>query len=312
MSYVIAAEEISESTRLVLRMTIARRLTLALLLVAAAVSAAGAQRGAAREHAGGPVFAAPGHYLLALGDSITFGMDPAKATAGAPPSAYDAGFVDVFAARLRAVDRSLVVVNYGCPGETTTSFIHGGCPWTQGGHGLHDGHAGTQLEAALAFLHAHQGQVSPIMLNLWGNDAAALSSACNDRIPCVKSRFPAALAQFQNRLNQILHALRPAAPGAEIIVTGDWNTYVPDLPGTDPLWKALDAAIARTAAGHGARFADPFPVFNPKGSTGAEKAAVCRLTLICSRWQDAHPSVAGYRALADVVYAASGYAKLKR
>lgn len=290
-------------------MTSARRLTLTVLVIAAFMPAVGATPGGARERVGGPVLAAPGRYLLALGDSITFGLDPAKVRAGAPAAAYDAGFVDVFAARLHAVDPSLVVVNYGCPGESTISFSHGGCPWTQGGRPLHDAFTGTQLGAALAFLRAHRGRVNPIMLNLWGNDANASTSSCDDKIPCIRSRFPAALAQFQSRLSQILHALRTAAPGAEIIVTGDWNTYLPDLPGTDPLWKALDAAIARAAAAQRARFADPFPVFNPTGSARAEKAAVCRLTLICSSWQDAHPSAAGYRALAEAVYGASGYAK---
>jgi len=56
-----------------------------------------------------------------------------------------------------------------------------------------------------------------------------------------------------------------------------------------------------------ARFADPFPVFNPQGDPVAETTAICTLTLLCSQG-DGHPSATGYRALADIVWAASGYA----
>jgi lysophospholipase L1-like esterase len=43
----------------------------------------------------------PQRYYLALGDSITYGFQPAKF--GLPPSGFDTGYVDVFAARLRAL-----------------------------------------------------------------------------------------------------------------------------------------------------------------------------------------------------------------
>ena len=59
-----------------------------------------------------------------------------------------------------------------------------------------------------------------------------------------------------------------------------------------------------------ARFADPFPVFNPQGDQAAETTAICALTLLCSQG-DGHPSDAGYRALARIVWAASGYASLR-
>ena len=53
-------------------------------------------------------------------------------------------------------------------------------------------------------------------------------------------------------------------------------------------------------------FADPMPVFNPQGATAIETAAICTLTLLCTEG-DGHPSDPGYRALADIVWAASGY-----
>ena len=57
----------------------------------------------------------PRSYYLALGDSMTYGFQPDKANAGAPPSAFDTGYVNVFAARLRKLSPKIHVVNYGCP-----------------------------------------------------------------------------------------------------------------------------------------------------------------------------------------------------
>ena len=75
-----------------------------------------------------PVYQAPQGYYLALGDSITYGFQPTKAKAGARPSVFRTGFVDVFAARLRKLSPGIQVVNYGCPGESTVTFTRGGCP----------------------------------------------------------------------------------------------------------------------------------------------------------------------------------------
>jgi hypothetical protein len=55
--------------------------------------------------------------------------------------------------------------------------------------------------------------------------------------------------------------------------------------------------MAAAAAEQRARFADPMPIFNPEGDTGA---ALCTLTLLC-RDGDSHPSDAGYQALAALL-----------
>jgi hypothetical protein len=59
--------------------------------------------------------------------------------------------------------------------------------------------------------------------------------------------------------------------------------------------------MAEAAAVNGARFADPFPIFNPQGDLAAEVQTVCRLSLLCTE-NDSHPSDAGYQALADVLF----------
>jgi lysophospholipase L1-like esterase len=256
--------------------------------------------------ASGPVYQAPQRYYLALGDSIAYGIQPAKVSARLPPSGFHTGYVDVFAARLRALAPKIRVVNYGCPGESTKTFVNGGCPWLAGGKPLHDAFSGVQLDAAVAFLRTHRGQVSPITLTLWANDVTKLSDACKGNTACIRARAPAALAQFTSRLTSIVGRLRDAAPKAEIILTGAWNDDVAELTQTDPLIRSVDTTIARVAAAGRARFAKTFPVFNPAGNPAREKARICALTFICSEG-DGHPTDAGYRAIAAAVLATSSY-----
>ena len=95
--------------------------------------------------------------IWALGHSIAYGFQPAKAKAWLPPSGFKTGYVDVFAARLRTIAPKIRVVNYACPGESTKTFIQGGCSGRGDVKGLHDAFKGAQLNAALAFLRAHPG-----------------------------------------------------------------------------------------------------------------------------------------------------------
>jgi lysophospholipase L1-like esterase len=233
----------------------------------------------------------PQSYYLALGDSIAFGIQPDK---GTRPATFENGYVDLFAARLRKLSPQIELVNYGCPGESSVTFMRGGCPWLRDGQKLHDSFRGAQLEAALSFLRAHRGQVSPITLTLWGNDLAPLSAK--------GPRLPKAIASFTSRLDSILDQLRSAAPTAEIIVTGAWNIEIDRAKKTEPLYRSLDRAIARTAAGSHARVAKLYPVFSPHGNP----RRLCALTYMCSKG-DPHPNNAGYRAMADAFFAASGY-----
>ena len=108
----------------------------------------------------------------------------------------------------------------------------------------------------------------------------------------------------------ILPALRSAAPNAEIIVTGAPDTFVNALAFTDPLYQSFNSSVAEAASAERVQFADPFPVFNPQGDLTAEVQAICTLTLLCAQ-NDGHPSDAGYRALADLIFDASEYSRLQ-
>lgn len=252
-------------------------------------------------------FNPPKQYYLALGDSIAYGFQRSTFEGGLPASAFNTGYVDVFAARLRNIQPDLTIVNYGCPGETTMSFTTSPCGWPAVGQ-LHDSYTGSQLEAALAFLRAHRGEVSPITLTLWGNDVREFVSGCSDDI-CVQNGAFRFVVEFSDRLKGILSALRNAAPDAEIIITGSWDSFLDALEFADPLFQLLNASMSATAATARVRFADPFPLFNPQGDLGDEIRTMCILTLLCTK-NDSHPSDAGYRALADLVFDVSDYERL--
>jgi len=158
----------------------------------------------------------PRQFYLALGDSIAYGYQASKHRAGLPPSAFNTGYVDVFAEHLRQIQPAIAVVNYSCPGETTKSFIKGPCLWSTFGEQLHDPFLGSQLDAAVEFLSAHPGAVSPITLTLWGNDLREFTDSCKN-LACVQNRAPAFIALFSERLAKILRRLRDEAPDAEIV-----------------------------------------------------------------------------------------------
>jgi lysophospholipase L1-like esterase len=242
------------------------------------------------------VYQPPQRYYLALGDSMAYGFHPTKANK--PPSGFNTGYVDVFAARLRKLSPKIEVVNYGCPGESTVTFTRGGCDWLKEGGKLHDAFRGSQLEAAESFLRAHPGAVSPITVTLWGGDLVPLSAK--------GKRASRAIRSFASRFDAIVKRLRAAAPTSEIIVSGAWNPEADRLAQVEPLYRSADRAIRRSATASRVRVADMFAALDGPGKTKAQKARLCSLTFFCSKG-DPHPTNAGYRAMADAFMSASDY-----
>lgn len=234
-------------------------------------------------------------YLLALGDSISFGFQGPKVTDPPDPLVFNSGYVDVLASRARSV----TVTNYSCPGETTTTFVHGGCPWLESGFAVHDSYRGSQLAAAVTFLRAHRRQSGTVTVAIWGNDIGALRNACSGDLACVVERAPAEIAAFSDRLFVILRALRRAAPSADIAVLAAFHAFPPPTREIDDLYDALNEAVVDTAARAGVVVADARPAFNPSGDA-ERSAALCTYTLICATGgADGHPSDLGYLRIAD-------------
>jgi hypothetical protein len=68
-------------------MLLVRTLLVVGVVGAVALSSPVAAAGAELRHA------SPGRYYLALGDSLTYGIQPGKVDAGLPPSGFETGFV---------------------------------------------------------------------------------------------------------------------------------------------------------------------------------------------------------------------------
>jgi lysophospholipase L1-like esterase len=254
----------------------------------------------------GPGHPSPQTSYLALGDSLAFGYSEAKFDELYPeenPADYDTGYVDDFAHVLKLGDPNLQVINDGCPGETTESFINGPCAY-QLEFPLHHPYVGgpesSQLSDALAYLNAHPGAVNPITIDIGANDAlAVIETTCKREAACVVKEAPALFAHIAANLGLILADLRGAAPHATIVVLGLYNPFGEKLAGGDALTADLNEVMSKVASGVGARFADPLPVFNPPGAL--EEPTICLLTNMCTPLEDIHPTTLGYAVLAGLI-----------
>jgi lysophospholipase L1-like esterase len=248
------------------------------------------------------------HDYLALGASYAFGFQQAKFLAELQAGTYSAasfntGYVDDFARMLAAGKSRLQTVNLSCPGETSDSFISGGCPFHLSGLSLHDDYpaSSSQMAAALAFLYSHPHQVHVITISLTdlsGNALAKLYfNTCAQDPTCTLNAFPAFLAHEQANANQILSALQAASPSSQILVLQEFNARMLLLPASVPLFDQMNAMLERVAATHGAALAD--------GVSPATPSNICTLTFVCTPpLYDIHPTDAGYAVLAQALWAA--------
>src|SRR5438552_3374484 len=186
-----------------------RRVVPTLALAAVVATAAGGCSGPART---GPVRTAPAGdrhavapavYYLALGDSLSQGVQP-DASGASVPTRY--AYADRLYTTLRHRQPGLRLVKLGCPGETTVTMIHGGmCSYP----------GGSQLTAADRFLRAHRARVSLVTLDIGANDpdSCIAKPSVVKLAACAGSSIPRAAAN----LATILRQLRRAAPHARII-----------------------------------------------------------------------------------------------
>ncbi len=275
-----------------------------------------------------------GATYLALGDSLAYGYHQAQFLGEYPnidPASFDEGYVDDFGATLKAFNPGLEIINDGCPGETTETFMDGpGAPYTgaycAGGPTgtpfpyvwLHHPYSGnSQLADALATLKSNPN-VSPITLDIGSNDVLQfLEHTCGfpAKYTCTEAQVTAEYLKIQANVSSILTQLRAAAPKAQIILVGAYNPYPTLLPapGGDRDLAQLDVLLASAAKTVGASFANSEPLFNPSVSIGASEAldipTVCALTAMCpggrfnpaSAEADIHPTKLGYEVMGLIV-----------
>jgi hypothetical protein len=128
-------------------------------LFAVLVAALAAVMGGVPASGASPTFNPPKQFYLSLGDSVAFGYQDAKFKAEVLAGTYSPsdfpGYTYRFGAAMQQLRPGLNVVDYACPGETTTSHM-GTCAFEATGFALHDGYSGeSQMQAGLDFLRAH-------------------------------------------------------------------------------------------------------------------------------------------------------------
>ncbi len=262
-----------------------------------------------------PAKRAAASYYLALGDSLSRGVQPDAAGTSVETTQ---GYPDLVYARLRRGHPGLRLVQLGCPGETTRTMMHGGICRYPGG---------SQLAAAVAFVRAHRGHLLLITIDIGANDPehcagqpglAALAS-------CI-GQVPGAAAN----LTEILARLRAAA-GPAVRIVG-MSYYLPELAewrdgplGQVIAWASerlavdyngmLDRAYAKAGVAVanvlGAFDTTDFgsPVMVPGfGYLPRNVARICEWTWECAprpRGPNQHANPVGYRVIADAVIKAA-------
>ena len=281
------------------------RILLAAVVAATAVTACSGSPAPGAAHAR----AAADTYYLALGDSLSQGVQPDAA--GASEQTSD-GYPDLIYAALRRNHPALRLVKLGCPGETTATMIHGGiCRY----------HAGSQLAAAVAFLHAHRGRVLLVTIDIGANDPERCGG--EPSLKQVASCFGTGVPVAVTNLTTIMTRLKAAA-GSGVRLAG-MNYYLPALAEwrnglsgqaiallAEKLAAIYNDWLDRVYAKSGARVANVFGAFDSadfagKGATpGAgdvprNVALLCRWTWQCAappRGPNQHANQAGYQVIA--------------
>ena len=181
----------------------------------------------------------PKQHYLALGDSLAFGFQP--------NGDYTHGYVnDLF--QLFQNEGTKDVTDYGCGGETSTTFIHGSCPSAPSS-------TFKQLATAVAYLQTNAGMVSPVTLDIGGNDVLR---DIDPRTCTVNTgQFATDLATLDSNLTTIILPQLQAALTVNGRVTGSivmMNYYDPFqniCPASLPFIQTLNQHLAADVSGFG-------------------------------------------------------------
>ncbi len=231
----------------------------------------------------------PKPYYLALGNSLAFGIQA--------NGDYDHGYVaDLF----QDVQHEGVqaMANMACPGETSVTFRTGQCPLSQ----LRKyPYTGPQLTAALAFLQAHRGQVSPVTFDIGANDVLPdiNPSTCQVDI----NKFQADLATLDSNLKgTILPQLHDALTvngysTGDLVMMNYYDPYQNLCPHSVPLIHMLNQHLANDVHGFGVIV----NVFDAFGGAKVPNRNICVYTWICTPpplGPNIHATDKGYQVIA--------------
>ena len=244
-----------------------------------------------------------GDVYLALGDSLAAGFQPGRGDTSK-------GYVDDLWRTFASQIDGLGLRNVGCDGETSLSMITGNrsaCRYA----------AGSQLDAAVAFLEGYPGQVAFITIDIGTNDffERCLADTWLMERSCVVRVLP----HVQARLARIFDALRTAAgpgvpivsmtyfdpllglwgltPGGRFLARASLRSFVAMNEGFATTYGDADVAVADVARTFQIDNFSDTVVVPGRGELPLNVALTCRWTWFC-RVGDPHPDETGYRRIA--------------
>ena len=252
-------------------------------------------------------------YYVDLGGSASVGFQPTAARPSGQPT--DTGYSNDLQTIEQARWHDLQLVEFGCPGETTGSFLSGGDRCRPAGQ--------TQLAEAVAFLHAHPTTVL-ITVDLGFNDIERCLAFRAVDETCLTQR----LDVIDQQLPPILAALRGAAgPTVRIVGVGHYDPFLGTYLHGGPhvafsgdsvaAIERLDETLHSIYSAAGIPMADVGRAFEMTQNQPVDLAGVgdvpdnvertCALTWMCtsaSPHAKQHPNDAGYQVIAQAIAAA--------
>ena len=238
----------------------------------------------------------PKTYYLALGDSLAFGYQPNLDFSHSYPAQWYSSNLSKHHVKS--------YTNYGCNGETSNTFINGGCPYS---YLLHNYYVGAQLNVAIAFIKAHPGAVSPVSLDIGAND---LLPDINSSTCAISSTWSTDLATLDTNLTQTILPKLVAALTVSGVRKGDlvmmnyYDPYQNICPGSLTYVQTLNQHLASDAAQFNVPVSDVFTAF---GGATTPNPNICADTWMCSSYVNIHATTTGYGVIANSLGQTTGY-----
>ncbi|HEX9037033.1 MAG TPA: SGNH/GDSL hydrolase family protein [Ktedonobacterales bacterium] len=235
-------------------------------------------------------------YYLALGDSLAFGYQPNLDFSHSYPQQWYSS--DLSKHHVKSY------TNLGCNGETSNTFINGGCPYA---YLLHTYYLGAQLNAALSFINAHSGQVSPVSLDIGAND---LLPDINSSNCSVSSSWSTDLTNLDTNLTKTILPKLVAALTVNGARTGDlvmmnyYDPYQNVCPNSLSYVQTLNQHLASDAAQFNVPVSDVYTAF---GGSTTPNPNICTYTWMCSIYTNIHATTSGYGVIANTLASTTGY-----
>ena len=258
-------------------------------------------------------------YYLALGDSLSVGVQPNPAGVSAETNQ---GYTDQLAGLERSRFRGLKLYKLGCGGESTSSMLGIGnrtfCQYRGDRRlGYANRRKGSQIAAAEKFLREHRGHVAFVTLDIGANDVDGCAPGGHIDNTCLTNGINA----IKTNTPKIARRLRAAAGRSVPIVA--MNLYDPFLelyfdPATRaiaqasvPLAVSVNKSIGEGSTRNGIhKVADVFKAFETLNTTPTtyrgqriprDVERICALTWMCApppRGPNIHAKRAGYGLMA--------------